>query len=76
MAKTVCKAKKIGRVKKRGKASIEWRDEDGAPHYYCYGYVDRNTDELLDVCIECRDNVIFAQEDLEQSVKIGGKKIE
>lgn len=45
MAKTVCKAKKTGQAKRRGKASIEWRDEDGTPHYYCYGYVDRSMEE-------------------------------
>lgn len=67
MAVTVCKAKKTGQVKERGKASIEWRDEDETPHYYCYGYTDASTEDLLPVCRECRDNVIFAQEDLEQS---------
>lgn len=69
MAKTVCEAKKTGRVKRRGKPSVEWRDEDGTPHYYCYGYNDASTEELLDVCKECRDNVIFAQEDLENCQK-------
>ena len=65
MAKTVCKAMKTGQVKLRGKASLEWRDDDGIPHYYCQGYIDLRTDELLPVCRECRDNVIYAQEDLE-----------
>ena len=66
MAKTVCKAKKTGQVKERGKASIEWRDEDGKPSYYCFGYTDASTDDLLPICRECGDNVIFAQADLEQ----------
>jgi len=70
MAKTICKAKKTGQVKERGKASIEWHDEDGTPHYYCYGYIDMSTEELLPVCNECRDNVQFAQEDLEQGVQV------
>lgn len=65
MAKTVCKAVKTGQVKRRGEASLEWHDNDGTPHYYCRGYIDQRTDELLPVCSECRDNVIYAQEDLE-----------
>lgn len=67
MSKTICKAKKTGEVKERGKASIEWHDEDGKPQYYCYGYIDLTTDELLEVCRNCKDNVIYAQEDLERS---------
>jgi len=66
MAKTICRAKETRQVKERGKASIEWRDEDGTPHYYCHGYVDNSTEELLPVCKECRDNVIYAQEDLKK----------
>jgi hypothetical protein len=68
MSKTICKAKKLGKVKERGKASLEWHDKDGTPHYYCYGYKDARTEELLPICRECRDNVIFAQEDLEKSI--------
>jgi hypothetical protein len=68
VAKTICKAKKLGEVKRRGKASLEWRDEDGTPHYYCYGYNDGSTEELIPVCRECIDNVIYAQDDLEQSI--------
>jgi len=70
MAKTICKAKKTGQVKIRGKASIEWHDEDGTPHYYCYGYVDESTEELLPVCKGCRDNVNFAQEDLGNQIML------
>lgn len=69
MGKTVCKALKTGKVKRRGKASLEWRDEDNTPHYYCCGYTDVSTENLLPVCKECRDNVIFAQKDLEQLIK-------
>ena len=65
MAKTVCKALKTRQVKLRGKASLEWHDGDGTPHYYCYGYTDQRTEELLPVCRECRDNVIYAQEDFD-----------
>lgn len=66
MSKTICRAKKFGEVKIRGKASLEWRDEDGTPHYYCHGYKDLSNEELLPVCRECKDNVIYAQEDLEK----------
>jgi hypothetical protein len=73
MSKIICKAKKTGEVKERGKASIEWRDDDGKPQYYCYGYINQMTDELLDVCRGCKDNVIYAQEDLDN---YGVKKVE
>lgn len=69
MAKTICKAKKTGQVKERGKASIEWHDKYGRPRYYCRGYVDASTEELLPVCEECRDNVIYAQEDFDNSLE-------
>lgn len=59
-----CKAKVVGLVKDRGKPSIEWH-KSGKPQYYCYGYIDFVTEELLPVCFECRDNVYHAQEDLE-----------
>lgn len=74
MARTVCKAKKTGQVKERGKASVEFH-KDGKPQYYCYGYCDAMTDELLDVCRECRDNVIYAQDDMDEwNKKRGGKQ--
>ena len=44
------------KVKRRGQATVE---------YYCYGYIDRMTDEPLSECKECRDYVGKAQEDLE-----------
>ncbi len=56
MAKTVCKAVKRGIVPKRGRPSIEWY-KDGVPQYYCYGYYDKMTDEILDVCKNCVDHV-------------------
>lgn len=65
MAKTVCKAKKQGIVSSRGEPSIEW-DKDGIPQYYCYGYIDKTTDELLEVCKSCIDHVDRAQEDLDK----------
>lgn len=56
MAKTICKAVKKRIVPRRGKASLEFY-KDGKPQYYCYGYKDEMTDELLDVCKNCEDNV-------------------
>ena len=52
-------------VKERGKASIEFY-KDGKPQYYCYGYIDPRTDELLKECKECSEHVYKAQEDLEK----------
>ena len=63
MATVICKAKKKGIVKRRGKPTIEfYRDEK--PQYYCYGYIDSETDEPLEDCKRCKDFVDFAQEDL------------
>lgn len=72
MAKTICKAKKIGLVPQRGKASIEWH-KDGVPQYYCYGYIDRATDELLEVCRNCIDHVDHAYEDFKKWKRGKGK---
>ncbi len=65
MAKTTCKAVKKEIVKRRGNPSIEWH-KDGKPQYYCYGYLDDSTDELLEVCRKCVDHTDHAQEDLEK----------
>ena len=73
MAKTICKAKKTGQVPSRGKPSVEWH-KDGVPQYYCYGYVDKTTDELLEVCQQCPDQVYKAQEDLDKWNKEQEKK--
>ncbi len=59
-----CRAKKQQIVPDRGKPSIEWY-KDGKPQYYCYGYGDAMTDELLEICRECKDNVGKAQADLD-----------
>lgn len=61
-----CKAKANNIwVKDRGKPSIEFY-KDGKPQYYCYGYIDQRTDELLKECKECPEHVYKAQEDLEK----------
>ena len=59
-----CRAKEICKVSRRGKSSIEWY-KDGKPQYYCYGYIDKMTDELLSECKECRNHVYKAQDDLD-----------
>ena len=64
MAKTICRAKKTGKVMERGKASAEWY-KDGKPQYYCMGYINQMTDELLETCRSCKDNAIYAQDDLD-----------
>lgn len=61
----VCKAKERGEVSRRGEPSIEWY-KDGEPQYYCCGYIDKMTDELLTECKECRSHVHKAQGDLDE----------
>ena len=65
MGRVTCKAVKKGEVPIRGDPTIEFY-KDGVPQYYCYGYVDEGTDELLETCRNCMDNVIYAQKDLEE----------
>lgn len=59
-----CAAVKTGIVKRKGRASLEFFYY-GRPHYYCFGYTDRLTDDLIDVCQSCKSNVRFAQDDLD-----------
>lgn len=59
-----CKAKENGKVAYRGKPSVEWY-KDGKPQYYCYGYIDKRTDDLLPECQECRSHVYKAQDDFD-----------
>lgn len=66
-----CPAKQKGEVNSRGRASIEFHDANGKPVYYCMGYIDKMTDELIETCAECRQNVRYAQEDLERLKKEG-----
>lgn len=60
-----CKAKERGKVSRRGELSIEWY-KDGKPQYYCFGYIEKMTDELLQECKECRSHVSKAQDDLDK----------
>lgn len=71
-----CEAVKNGTVKRNGKASLEFFYA-GRPFYYCFGYIDRMTDEPLDVCRSCKSNVIYAQDDydvLNRRQKNDGKR--
>ena len=60
-----CKEKSSCKVSRRGQSSIEWY-QDGKPQYYCYGYIDKMTDELLPECKKCRRHVYKAQDDLDK----------
>jgi hypothetical protein len=60
-----CQAVKNGEVKIKSKASIEYHDNNGKPVYYCYGYIDNGTEDLIETCSKCEKNVIYAQTDLE-----------
>lgn len=55
-----CQAVKNGEVKTKGKASIEGY-KDGKPLYFCYGYNDKTTDELIETCKNCKENIIYAE---------------
>lgn len=59
-----CELVRTGQVKQKGKASIEWYMEDTRPQYYCYGYTDYMTDELLPECKRCEKHVDKAYDDL------------
>lgn len=66
-----CKAKKRTDIKERGKSSIEFVFNN-IPRYFCYGYIDLRTDELIDECKECPENVNKADEVM-QKLKRGEK---
>lgn len=60
-----CKAKENGKVARRGLPSVEWY-KNGKAQYYCRGYIDRRTDELLPECKDCSRHVDKAQDDLDE----------
>jgi hypothetical protein len=64
-----CQAVKKGEAKSKGKPSIEYHDDNGKPVYYCYGWVDCSTESLIESCLKCKKNVIYAQRELEQVTK-------
>ena len=67
-----CKAKEINNVSRSGLPSIEWY-KDGKPQYYCYGYIDKMTDELLPECKACQSHVYKAQDDLDNYNRLVGE---
>ena len=64
-----CQLVRTGQARCKGKASIEWYTEDSRPMYYCLGYTDKMTDELLPECNRCSKHVYKAQRDLEAYLK-------
>lgn len=69
MARVKCMAvsKEYG-VVTRGKATVEWHDENNIPQYYCRGYLDASTEEPLKTCQICRDFVgsSFIEQDFKE----------
>ena len=68
-----CKAKLRPDIKERGKPSIEFV-LNNIPRYFCYGYVDSRTDELIDECRNCPENVNKADEVMQKLKR--GEKVE
>lgn len=60
--------KKCPRLKGRGRPTTEFYI-DGKPQIYCYGWIDKMTDEPLQICKECLDWVYGEQceKDFEQA---------
>ena len=56
-----CPAKDKGEVRYKSRSTAEFCI-NGKPVFFCQGYIDRMTDELLDTCRECKRNVINADE--------------
>ena len=68
-----CKAKLRPDIKERGRPSIEFIFNN-IPRYFCYGYIDARTDELIDECRECPENVNKADEVMQRLMR--GEKVE
>ena len=64
--KISCPAVKRRQAKRRGKASIEFYDNDGDPQYYCMGWMDMASEEIFETCRNCPDFVDRANEDIEE----------
>ena len=62
-----CALLKKGVVRNKGKSSVEFY-KNGKPQRYCYGYIDKMTDELFPECEACNINVNKAQGDLEKEI--------
>lgn len=63
--RTVCQAVKQGIVDRRGHSNIEFYLDD-RPVYHCYGYIDCQNDEPLEVCKKCLDFVDRVEEYFEE----------
>lgn len=62
-----CQAVNNGEVKRRGEASVEGYGPYKNPIYFCLGYNDLLTDELIQTCKDCKENVIYADELFDKS---------
>lgn len=60
-----CSAKLRNDIKDRGKPSIEFYWEN-KPRYFCYGYINQRTDELIEECRNCPEHVYKAGECMEK----------
>lgn len=60
-----CEAKNRKDIKERGKPSIEFYFEN-KPRYFCYGYIDNQTDELIPECKKCIEHVYNADKIMKQ----------
>lgn len=68
-----CKAKLRKDIKERGKPSIEFIFNN-IPRYFCYGYIDLKTDDLIEECRECAEHVYKAEEVMQKLNR--GEKVE
>ena len=59
-----CTMVENGKSQRKAKSSLEFF-YCGKPHYYCFGYIDKMTDEYYEECKNCKSCVIFAQQDLD-----------
>ena len=59
--KGYCPAKDNGEVRYKARSTVELII-NGNPVFFCQGYIDRMTDELLETCRNCKRNTINADE--------------
>ena len=67
--KTPCPAVKRREAKRRSMASIEFYDHDGDPQYYCMGWIDMATDELLETCRNCPGVEIVGEKSIRRAAE-------
>lgn len=61
----ICLAVKNRKVERKGKLSIEYYI-DNKPIKYCYGYISKDNESLIDECKECKIYVGFAEQNLKK----------